>query len=131
MWAAACLAALALLAGRADAEAPLTGRWQCVFTEEQRCDPGRDCGDNDSGTSAILDISASTFSDCWLGSCLAHPARFDVVGRQVVAYVPDFVAVFALSPEGKVTEARLLGDIVSFRRGRCTPAPPAGPERRK
>ena len=129
--AAACLAALALLAGRAEAEGPLTGRWQCVFTEEQRCDPGRDCGAHDSATWMILDISASTFSDCWKGSCTDNPARFDVVGRQVVAYVPNYVTILTLSPERKVTEARLIGEIVFFRRGRCTPAPLVGPERRK
>lgn len=129
--AAACLAALALLAGRAEAEGPLTGRWECKFTEEQRCDPGRDCADHDRATWMILDIPASTFTDCWVHSCMAHPARFDIVGRQVVAYVPSFVTVLTLSPERKVTEARLIGELVFFRRGRCTPAPPAGPERRR
>ena len=79
--AAACLAALGLLAGRAEAEGPLTGRWECKFTEEQRCDPGRDCVDHDSATWMILDISAATFTDCWVHSCTTHPARIDIVGR--------------------------------------------------
>jgi len=125
----ACLALLGLLAAPAAAAPQGRGPWHCTFTEELRCDPGRDCLGGDSGTTTTLDEAAGLYLDCGPGACVPHPARFERLGDHVTAHVAGRATLVAVSPRREVTEVSLIGDLVFIKRGRCTAAPPT-PARR-
>lgn len=126
---AASLALLALLpAQAAQAALPTGGLWRCTFTEELRCDPGRECGENDSGTTVRLDQPAGLYLDCDPDSCIPIPATFHAQGDTLTVHATGPARVLNLSDTLEVTEASMIGPLVFIRRGRCTAEAAAGSE---
>jgi hypothetical protein len=124
MRAIVCLAALAALPPQAFATPHTAGSWNCSFTEEQRCDPGRDCAAMAAGTTATLWEEGGLYLSCTPQECIPSRASFEPQGDRMTIHVADFGAVLSLSPDLQLTEVSTIGQLVFVRRGLCSEGPP-------
>jgi hypothetical protein len=113
-----------LVALPAQAAAPHTrGSWDCSFTQELRCDPGRDCATMDAGTTTRLWEEGGLYMSCTPQECMPSAASFRPSGDLMRVYVEGLGAVLTLSANLEITEVSMIADLVFIRRGRCTEAP--------